>query len=347
MKILELNFERTWRGGERQTLYNLLGFQDAGCDVALVCRKGFPLEHEALKAGITTYAFSDVFSVVSFLITSGSQYDVIHAQTSHILTYCLATKPFHKAQILFSRRVDFVPHGYATRLKYRLADKLIAISDPVKEIISTFSGRSDVSVISDIVVPKKLNAERARKELESFGWYPGLKVVATIAALVPHKDPLTMVEAIKKLSEVRQDFIFLHFGSGELYNTVKDKIAEFSLQKHYKLLGFVEEVEDFFSVFNVFAMSSVEEGLGSTVLDAFAYKVPVVATKAGGLADLIDSGRGIAVDKKDALGLAAAIDESLSLPENHEPMVQKAHDYVLKQHNLQYITSEYLLLINK
>jgi glycosyltransferase involved in cell wall biosynthesis len=347
MKILELNFERTWRGGERQTLYNLQGFQDAGCEVALVCRKGFPLEKETQKADIRTFAFDDIFSVVSFLITNGSKYDVLHAQTSHILTYCLATKPFHQAQVLFSRRVDFIPSGFSTRLKYRLTDKLVAISNPVKEIISSFSGRNDVSVISDIVVPVAINEDRARKEIETFGWRPGLKIVATIAALVPHKDPLTMVEAVKKLSDIRQDFIFLHFGSGELYNTVKDKIAENSLEKHYKLLGFVENVEDFFSVFDVFAMSSVEEGLGSTVLDAFAYKIPVVATNAGGLGDLVSDGRGITTPKKDAKSLADGINELLSRPENYRPMIEKAHDYVLKQHNLQYITSEYLLLINK
>src|ERR1700748_3373340 len=52
MRILELNFERTWRGGERQTLYDMLGFQGLGQQVAVLCRKGFPLQHKAQAEGL-------------------------------------------------------------------------------------------------------------------------------------------------------------------------------------------------------------------------------------------------------------------------------------------------------
>src|SRR6476661_5675762 len=111
MKILELNFERGWRGGERQTIYNMEGFRDAGHEVGLVCRKGCPLAKRATDEGFKVFSFENIFGVISFLSANVNKYHVFHVQTSHILTYCLITKPFHSRKIIFSRRVDFVPKG--------------------------------------------------------------------------------------------------------------------------------------------------------------------------------------------------------------------------------------------
>src|SRR4051812_36894266 len=99
MKILELNFERGWRGGERQTLYNMQGFRDAGLEVILVCRKGYPLEKKALKNNFKVFSYNSVFGVISFLIRNSAKFDIVHAQASHILTYCIITKPFHQKKI--------------------------------------------------------------------------------------------------------------------------------------------------------------------------------------------------------------------------------------------------------
>ena len=161
MRILEVNFERGWRGGERQTLYNMQGFKDAGKEVLLVCRKGHALEKKALKEGFTVFSYPSILGVIFFLITKRKRFDIIHSQTSHILTYCLATRPFHRRKIVFSRRVDFVPEGIVTRLKYRYTDKLIAISTAVRDIVSAFSERNDVAIISDIAVTQQV---RPRKE---------------------------------------------------------------------------------------------------------------------------------------------------------------------------------------
>ena len=246
-----------------------------------------------MEENFEVFSYNNIFGVIYYLLTKGGKYDILHAQTSHILTYCLITKPFHRSKIIFTRRVDFVPKGKLTKLKYRLTDKLIAISTAVKEIISTFSERNDVEVISDIAIPKKLDKERVNSELKRIGIKSNVHIIGTTAALQPHKDPLTMVEAINMLATVRKDFVFLHFGSGELETEIRKKVKEYNLQDEYILMGFYENVEDFFSVFEVFVMSSEEEGLGSSILDAFLYEVPVVSTDAGGLKDLVKEGRGI------------------------------------------------------
>jgi len=341
MKILELNFERTWRGGERQTLYNMQGFRNAKQHVTLICRKGFPLEARSREEGFVTCSFNNIFGVLWFLITKAHRFDVLHAQSSHILTYCILAKPFHRSKIIFTRRVDFVPKGAMTRLKYRLTDKLVAISTAVKEIVSNFSSRNDVEIISDIVVPKELHKQKAIAELEKAGIkYSGKHIIGTTAALVQHKDPLTMVEAIRELKQIREDFIFLHFGTGDLEKQVREKIDAYDLNDVYKLMGFYNDVEDFFTVFECFVMSSEEEGLGSSVLDAFIYRVPVVSTNVGGLKDLLANGRAISCAKKESSCLAAGINETLG--GNNQKRLDDAYNYVINNHSSVIITGQYL-----
>ena len=346
MKILELNFERTWRGGERQTIYNIQGFLEKNHEVTLVCRKNFPLEKHAADKGYNIVSFDNILQVVFFLIMQGKKFDVLHAQTSHILTYCLLTKPFHRRKVIFSRRVDFVPKGFLTRLKYRYTDKIVAISNAVKNIVENFSGRDDVVVASDIVMPLTLDKGKAQRFLRSKNISGSQWIIGTVAALVPHKDPLTMVETIKELAIRRNDFIFLHFGTGELQDELDRKIKEYALENIYYRMGFVEEVEHFFSILDVFVISSQEEGLGSSVLDAFLYKVPVAGTDAGGLKDLLDDGRAVQCSKRSPVLLANGIERILlQTTEEKNKMVQKAYEYVMHKHNLGYITERYLSVI--
>lgn len=343
MNILELNFEKSWRGGERQTIYNIRGFIEKGHQVSLICKKNSPLQKAALEGGFSTFAFNNIFQVIGFLIKSGKNFRIIHAQTSHILTYCLLTKPFHRAKIIFSRRVVFKPAGFFTRLKYRWTDKIVAISRPVQETVSAFSGRKDIAVVSDVAIPKLLNSARAEAYLKEKQLPDKKYIIGTLAALGPDKDPVTLIAAIKKLKEIRNDFIFLHFGNGHLSGEIREEIKASGLDDVYFLMGFVEEAEDFFSLFDVFVMSSAEEGLGSSVLDAFLYKVPVVATDAGGLMELLEDGRGIRCPKRNPEALAEGIREMLSMRvEQRKDMALKACEYVSHYHTLDFITAEYL-----
>ncbi len=342
--ILQLNFEKTWRGGERQTLYNMLGFKNEDCYVELLCRKNYPLETEARKQNFTTHAFSSALSIIWFLITKGKNYDVLHAQTSHILTYCILTKPFHTAQVLFSKRVDFVPKGFLTKLKYKLTTHVTVISPAIKTIFNSF-GINHVHVVSDIVEPQKLNKQRVLAVLKNNNIPQDKKIIGSLAAFVPHKDPHTLIEAIKILSEKRSDFIFLHFGEGELKQAIQQKINKYHLQNRYYLMGFHQQAEDFFSVLDGFVMSSQEEGLGSSVLDAFLYEVPVASTNAGGLKTLVDNNRGAVCNIHSPNELADCIETIINRTTETEQRIKNAKQYALNFHSMKFITNQYLQIL--
>ncbi|MEO6884159.1 MAG: glycosyltransferase [Bacteroidia bacterium] len=344
MKILEVNTEKSWRGGERQTFYNMKGFRDAGLEVDVLCRKKYPLSHISKKNDFNTYQVKSFFQTILFLLFYGNDYDLIHAQTAKAQFAAVLSKFIHRKPVVYTRRVDFVPSGFFTKMKYRFTNKLIAISNPVKTILENF-GMENVSVISDALEISPIDKERAEKFIFENSW-KDKKIIGTIAALVPHKDPITMVNAIYELSLLRNDFVFLHFGEGVLEKKVEAEIEKLGLEKIFFLNGFTEDVTDYFSVFDVFAMSSEEEGLGSSVLDAFIYKVSVASTNAGGLNELI-SGRGLVSEKKDAKMLAKNISELLDNQNLKNELTEKAFLYASERHSIPAITAEYISVFEK
>jgi glycosyltransferase involved in cell wall biosynthesis len=150
-----------------------------------------------------------------------------------------------------------------------------------------------------------------------------------------------MVQAIHHLSQMRDDFMFLHFGEGTLQHEVEREIADLNVNRCYHLMGQVDNVEDFFSIFDVFVMSSQEEGLGSSVLDAFQYKVPVVSTNAGGLQEVVE-GNGLLCEIKDAKALALSINEILNDADLKTAITENAFDAVQKKYSLETITNQYV-----
>jgi glycosyltransferase involved in cell wall biosynthesis len=338
LKILQVNTEKTWRGGERQTYYNMLGFLQQGHEVELLCRKNYPLHQKAKELDINIHPVSNGLQAVMYLLKHARYVDIVHAQTASAQMYGVFSSLAHKTPIVYTRRVDFVPSGFFTKLKYNRTDKLISISAAIKTILENF-GQSNITVIPDIAIPKELNKDRATKLVHFRGWH-NKKIIASVAALVPHKDPLTMVQAIYHLSQMRDDFMFLHFGEGFLQQEVEKEIAHLNVSRWYHLMGHVDNVEDFFSIFDVFVMSSQEEGLGSSVLDAFQYKVPVVSTNAGGLLEVID-GNGLLCDVKDAKTLALSINEILNDADLKNAITDNAFETVKKRYSLDTVTNQY------
>ena len=338
MKILQVNTEKTWRGGERQTLYNIQGFLQTGHEVELLCKKNFPLYQKATPLNIPIHAIGNGLQAILYLIKNGKKFDVIHAQTASAQMYGVISSLFHKTKVVYTRRVDFVPKGFFTKLKYNRTHKLVAISSAIKSILENF-GLKNISVIPDIAIAKKLNKDRAEKLIHFKGWH-NKKIISSVAALVPHKDPLTMVQVIYHLSQLRDDFMFLHFGEGNLQQEVEKEIAHLNISRWYHLMGHVDEVEDFFSIFDVFVMSSQEEGLGSSVLDAFLYKVPVVSTNAGGLQEVVE-GNGLVCDVKDAKAIALSINELLNDANLRNDITEAAYENVITKYAAQTITKRY------
>src|SRR5690606_4062338 len=118
--------------------------------------------------------------------------------------------------------------------------------------------------------------------------------------------------------------------------------AELGLQDVYVFAGFQEGIENLYRLMDVFVLSSRYEALGSSVLDAFLYGVPVVATNAGGLAELLSDGRGLSSEVGDPQALAANMARVLDAPALRATMIEQASQYVAREHDPAAMAARYL-----
>jgi len=340
MKVLQLNTGKTWRGGERQTLFTMEGLRDAGVEVELLCRRGGPLEQRAREIGVRVHPVATLTEAFLFLAFFGHRYDILHCQSARVISAALSTRPFHRRKVVCTRRVNFRPKRVSGKLKYYRSDAVIAISRAIAETLEQI-GVQVQEIIPSTIRKHTLDHERAERFRREQG-LEGKRIVGTTGDMVPQKDPLTMVEAIHHLAELRDDVVFLHFGNTQMIDRVRPKIEEYGLQDVYRVLGHVDQVEDFFSLFDVFLLSSDHtEGLSSSVFDAFVYEVPVVSTLTGGMHDSVGD-RGLTCDEGGAECLARQVDRLLNDPELGRAMTKKAARWAEETISLPVITQRYL-----
>jgi len=142
-----------------------------------------------------------------------------------------------------------------------------------------------------------------------------------VAALVPHKGQRHFIEAAALVVREVPDARFVIAGEGELRPTLEHLVRHLHLEKHVILTGFRPDVLSLHKAFDVFVMSSITEGLGTSLLDAMACGRPIVATTAGGMPEVVQDGKtGILVAPRNDRALADAIVKLLKDPALRERM---------------------------
>jgi glycosyltransferase involved in cell wall biosynthesis len=240
--------------------------------------------------------------------------DVIHAHDPHGVAMAgialsMSTLP-SPPPLLASRRVDFHLKGSSlSRWKYRQVDCFICASEAIRQILVADGVPEDrtVTVHEGIDLERVEAAPPARLHEEL--WLPHhAPLVGNVAALVPHKGQRRLVEAAALVVRQVPDARFVIAGEGELRQALERQIKEHRLEKHVLLAGFRPDVLSVHKAFDIFVMSSVTEGLGTSLLDAMACAKPVVATTAGGIPEVVADGEtGLLVPPRDHHALAEAL----------------------------------------
>jgi len=217
--------------------------------------------------------------------------------------------------LVASRRVDFHLKGNSfSRWKYRQVDCFIAASEAIRRMLVADGIPDDrtVTVHEGIDIEHVLAAPAVNVH-EAFFLPHGAPVVGNVAALVPHKGQRYLIEAAHQVVQQIPDARFVILGEGDLREHLEKLVHEHLLQKHVLLPGFRTDVLGCIKGFDLFAMSSVTEGLGTSLLDAMACARPIVATTAGGIPEIVeDEVNGLLVPPRDQTALANAIVRALN-----------------------------------
>jgi glycosyltransferase involved in cell wall biosynthesis len=231
-----------------------------------------------------------------------------HAVSAGVLAGRLAGRP----RLVAVRRVDFPLRGPLSRRKYAACDRVIAVSRRVASVLE--AGGLDPARIRLVYegVPERAPQPGGEEILREMGVPPGAPVVGNVAALTGHKDHRTLIEAMALLRRRAPEARLFIAGEGELRPRLEALVAERGLGDRVVFGGFRHDLDRLLPAFTAFCLSSHLEGLGTSVLDAMAFGLPVVATAAGGIPESVEDGvTGRLVPPGDAAALAAALCEVL------------------------------------
>ena len=341
MKILHINTERTWRGGEQQTLNLLGGLHKRQIACHLVCQAGSPLEERALEAGVGVFPMTmrgeiDLAAGVRIRkLINTFNYKIVHSHTSHAHSLAYLASIGTGVIRIVTRRVDFsiFRHSFLklSGLKYSfMADYYIAISHKIKEVLVN-DGVADqrIFVVHSGIDPQRFSQATGGLLSDEFDITDNQKVVINVAHLAGHKGQKYLVRAIPQVLAKLPDTRFFIVGTGVLMDELKETASELGLKKELIFAGFRSDVADFYKIADLYVMSSVQEGLGTAVLDALAAAVPVVATNTGGLPEIIHDGKtGRLVAPGEPEALADGIVEMLTRVEAAKAMADEGRAMV-------------------
>ena len=323
MRILHLNTERGWRGGERQALWLAVELARRGHQSTVAARSRHPLAKHAHEAGLPVVNCSPRFegdplrvyrirrAILRFHI------DVVHAHTAHDVTLGALAIVGTDARLVVSRRVDFpLRDNPGTRWKYARASAIIAVSHAVAEVlVASGTERWRIAVVPDGVDVHRDIAPASPEILAGLGIPPKTPLVVQVAHLVGHKDPLNFVRAVVR---ARREVPALHgllVGDGALRSAVEAEIRKLGAEAYVHQAGFRTDADSLIAASTVFVLSSREEGLGSVLLDAMFLGRPIAATRAGGIPEVVRDGvDGLLAPTRDPDALGAAIARLVSDP---------------------------------
>jgi glycosyltransferase involved in cell wall biosynthesis len=144
--------------------------------------------------------------------------------------------------------------------------------------------------------------------LGSLGITGGGPLVVQVAQLVGHKDPLTFVRAMARVRDQVPDIEALMVGDGPLRLDIEREVRALDLGAVVRLAGYRNDADSLLAAASVATLSSSEEGMGSVLLDALAFGLPVAATRAGGIPEVIVDGvSGLLASVRDPNALGDAI----------------------------------------
>lgn len=350
MRILHLDTEKTWRGGENQVKALIEGlhgqvekqFAAAPFNSVAIMESRWNCETFALKSG-NPYDPRVIYQLVSFIKKNRIHLVDAHTAKAHTLAVHVASF-VPNLKIVVHRRVDNVPkNNWLTKTKY-FSPKVtcyVAISQAIAKILIQYGISQDKikvvrSAVSDEVY-KKLNRKEIQKQFRIKHQIPeNFVIFGNASALSNQKGYQTLIQAIAILIKTHVNFKVFIAGDGELKQELDDLVNELGLRNEIHFLGFLKDVPEFLSTLDVLVIPSNNEGLGTVILDAILAGCCPVGSRVGGIPEIIQHEQtGLLIEKGDSVRLARHLALLIDQPEKLKTLAANAKQHVLIEFSLE------------
>ena len=179
--------------------------------------------------------------------------------------------------------------------------------------------------------PEKYNREDLIRKFKYGKHFENKIVISYICRIAEQKRPYLFFEIVKKLTEIRNDFVVIVAGDGPMLNGLKRKVREDKLDIFFAFVGNIKRTERIYAISDLTVNTSIKEGLALTSYESLAMNVPVVSSDVGGQKELINEDVGIVVpclqEEKEIFEYNYSEEEVLSYVAAIQKVINNLHFY--------------------
>lgn len=347
LRVLHIGTEKTWRGGENQVLLLLKGLQQKGveCTVAYPKQNALALERFSAFAKVEALPSSrpwDFRSVIRLIqVCRHEHIDLIDAHSSGAHSLALWIKRWcPQVKLIVHRRVDnSISQRKPTQKKYfsSLVDRYVAISQCIGQMLRDYGVspqkiqivRSAVDSRPYQIIDKKTSREGLLKKV---GLNEEITLLGNASAFTHQKGHDVLLRSLVPLERAQLSFHCFLAGEGKLLSSMVELARELKLSHRVTFLGFIPDVPEFLSGLDILTMPSNNEGLGTLALDGMLARCCVVATRVGGLPEIVVHGQtGILVEKGSSDQLAVQLESLIRDKLKRQKLADSGYEFVREQ----------------
>lgn len=301
--IVHLNFAKGFRGGESQTQLLVQELSLRGYKQKLIVRQNSELGKRMENTkGLTIIELKKPYA---FHLNTIKDAYILHAHETKAAQFAYIASLFYKIPYIITRRVDIdIKNNFFNKNIYKNSYKIIVLSHAIKYRVQKLYPHSYIEIIPDAITLHQIDSKQITHLKKRFN---NKFIIGNIAALEKSKGQQYIINAAKQMQDSHPHIHFILLGRGKDELQFKEDIKNLS---NITFEGFVNNVGDYLSIFDMFIFPSLSEGFGSSILDAMQFKVPVVAFDIGGIPDIIEHNHnGILVPPKDSEAIFNAIEK--------------------------------------
>jgi L-malate glycosyltransferase len=319
VKVLLVDLETEWRGGQNQALLLLKGLRGRGHEAELVAADGSALGERAADSGVRVHFVSrGLFRIPAAqkvrALLRGGRFDVVHANEAHAVTAVWLARRGGEARacpFVISRRVGYpIGKSALARARYQAAARIVANSKWVAERAAASGAPRDklVVVYEGAEIPPRFTLEQRQAARNRWGISEATALLGCVGVLLPDKGQEWLIRALVEIENEFPATKLLLAGDGPCRVKLESLARKLGLSDDVIFAGFVKDIESVYAALDVFLLPSFFEALNNSLLAAMAYEIPSIAFNKGALGEIIEDGKsGLLVSGPNVPEISAAV----------------------------------------
>ncbi|MBD1399350.1 glycosyltransferase family 4 protein [Pelovirga terrestris] len=263
-----------------------------------------------------------------------------HSYKSHVICFCLKI-------ITGTPWIAFF-HGWCTggfkiklykyldKFLFGFADRVVVVSNGMASGLNKrWIGKNKIYTIYNAVDPNEYALTDSTSNIrEQYGICSSAPLIGVVGRFSHEKGHCYFVEALPQIIKKIPGLKVLFIGDGPLQEEIQQQVDQSGLKSHVIFTGYQSNVQNFYREIDLLVLPSLSEGMPNVALEAMLFGKPVVATRVGGVPEVVVDGEtGILVDSQNAEQLSAAVIRLFKHPEMLRDFGVSGRERVLSEFN--------------